>query len=140
MLRKIASIEAVMRLRLGMAAGTATIPAYRQPKNAEMKSNPGGNSKIARSSGGAKVCNSAAIALVLVERSIGQGRFLLAVPAKKLKTSYLPSAGRGATAQQINQALVSGRLMAEGCLTLSLRKYDQSRSKLRSKDGGNCFM
>ena len=46
---KIASTEEVERLRPGGAAGTATIPAYRQPKNAAIKSRPGGNSSSARS-------------------------------------------------------------------------------------------
>ena len=39
------------------------ILAYKHPKNAEMKSNPGGNKRSARSPGGAKVCNSPAIAI-----------------------------------------------------------------------------
>ena len=57
------------RLRPGGAIGTATTPAYKQPKNAATKSSPGGNSRIARSPGSANRCKWAAMAMARRSRS-----------------------------------------------------------------------
>ncbi len=110
------------------------IPAYRHPKNAAMKSNPGGNIKSATLLRWGQCLQLGRDGhCPFVQRLVGQTCFLLAVSAQETEDLLIAHRG-GALTQQINQTLASGEVQRGNVyLSLHYRSLVVAEIKRRGK-------